>query len=180
MPLRTLCTGLLAAVIAFGGAHPSEPTNQRREEAVAVGNMPDPIEAQAITLDVFYADVQRQIDEYLSWQHEQDVAAWVAGVREWQRQHQPPRNPSSSPVLGSGDCSAVAAVVGWGTVKNESGGNPFVVNSSDHRGCAQISGGWWGGACSHLNWQDVNDQAECARIVLRLQGPSAWAGTYSP
>lgn len=124
-------------------------------------------------LDCCGAAWNRAVAEYLAWQHEQDVAAWAAA-------HQPPPTRRAAPavVAGSGDCGPVAEVVGWGVVMRESTGNPYVVNSSDHRGCAQISGGWWGGACSGLDWTNVNDQASCARIVLELQGPSAWAQTW--
>lgn len=140
------------------------------KKVVAPGDMPDALGAVVATQEVFYAGVQRSIDEYLAWRYEQDVAAWAAA-------HAPPR--TSSRAVNVGDCGLVAEVVGTGTVSHESGGNPLAENGI-YKGCAQIGMPWWNGACSGLDWTSVADQAACARIVMNLQGPSAWAGTYSP
>lgn len=130
------------------------------------------IDAQATGAYIEAVAVRQYLDAV--WVEQQAVAAYL-----WALAH-PPRATSRAPtsVAGSGDCGPVAEVVGWGVVMRESTGQPWVVNGSDHRGCAQISGGWWGGACGHLDWTSINDQAECARIVLQLQGPSAWAQTW--
>lgn len=110
---------------------------------------------------------QRQVDAYLAALEAQRIA---------NQRTQAPRPQVTS--TGSGDCAAVAAIVGWGTVNRESGGNPLAENGI-YKGCAQIGIPWWNGKCSGLDWTNPSDQATCAQIVMDSQGPSAWAGTYS-
>jgi hypothetical protein len=129
---------------------------------------------QQYDVDAYLAAVEQQrlVDAYLAAVEAQRIADEAAA-----RAAHPPQSVARAPAQVSGDCAEVAAVVGAGTVQRESGGNPAATNGQ-YLGCAQIGAGWWGGACSGLDWHNVSDQAECARIVMRLQGPSAWATTY--
>lgn len=127
----------------------------------------------------FALEVERRaVAAYLAAVEEQRlVAEYLAGL-EAERQAAARRPASrSSGATVTGDCAKVAAVVGSGTVMRESGGNPGATNGI-YLGCAQIGMPWWNGACSGLDWTNTDDQAACAQIVMDVQGPSAWAGTY--
>lgn len=97
---------------------------------VSVGDLPDigsAVAAHNEAVATWVADQQRQIDEYLAWRYEQDVAAWVAA-------HRPPPAPrvASSPRpepaaadFSGGDCSTVH----WAAREiymRESGCNPAI------------------------------------------------------
>lgn len=140
--------------------------------------IPDPHpEIATAELGAFFDGVARQmwIDAELARIAAEEEAARQAAIQEALRARQ--RSAPSAPRVVSGDCAAVAEVVGWGTVSRESGGNPGATNGI-YLGCAQIGTPWWNGACAGLDWTNVADQATCARIVLNTQGPSAWATTW--
>jgi hypothetical protein len=186
IPARSLVVfAALASVAAVPLAARSERT--RPTAAVEISTRPaalssgaavasafDPVAydtQQQFDVEAYLAAVerQRQIDEYLAAVEAQRIADEQAA-----RARSAPR---AAPAQVSGDCAAVAAVVGAGTVQRESGGNPLAENGI-YKGCAQIGMPWWNGACAGLDWTNPSDQAECAQIVMRLQGPSAWATTY--
>lgn len=125
------------------------------------------------------AELQRQIDEFLAWRYNEDLAIdaylWAIGHPQIIRKTPAPARST----VTTGDCSGVAAIIGSGTVTNESSWNPLAENGI-YKGCAQIGLPWWNGACSGLNWTDVADQVTCTQIVMNTQGPSAWATTYEP
>lgn len=139
-----------------------------------------------VDFDEQYYIEQEQVKTYLAAVEQQRLADEYQKALDEQRiiNEQSARRPAparvnvSTPSSGSGDCAGVAAIVGWGTVQHESGGNPMAENGI-YKGCAQIGLPWWNGACSGLNWTSVTDQATCAQIVMNTQGPSAWTGTYS-
>ena len=104
MSHRTVLAGVVfcVAAVALAAVPPSEPERPDGGRihivstpitAVSPGNLPDVDAAVIASQDAYYADVQRTIDEYLAWQHEQDVAAWAAA-------HTPPPPRFVGPLSG--------------------------------------------------------------------------------
>lgn len=94
----------------------------------------------------FYADVQRRIDEYLAWQHDQDLAV---EAYLWAVAHPPAPPPRPAPVVAqaapvsgssSGDCGSVPAAARE-IYMHESGCNPSAVNGAGCRGIGQACPG---------------------------------------
>jgi hypothetical protein len=133
------------------------------------------IAAYFAALEAERIEREREVAEYLEGLYQAEQARLRQAANS-ARVQTPVR--TQTPIVG-GDCSGVAAVIGWGTVQHESGGNPLAENGI-YKGCGQIGLPWWNGACAGLNWTNPADQATCAQIVMNLQGPSAWRGTYSP
>lgn len=85
--------------------------------------------------------------------------------------------PAVSTVTG-GDCAPVAAIIGWGIVNRESGGNPNAANPSGAFGCSQtLLSHYNGGICSGLDPYTVAGQAACTQILYDRAGLSPWAQT---
>lgn len=82
-----------------------------------------------------------------------------------------------APTTVSGDCAPVAAIVGWGIVNRESGGNPSAANPSGAYGCSQtLLSHYNGGVCSGLDPYTVAGQAACTQILYDRGGLAPWSG----
>jgi hypothetical protein len=183
---------ILLAILSLGATSAQGSQSQKQEKrSEPEVQVRGPILGTVVMTDFdeqYEIELQREIKEYLDIQfylnvvypEQQAIEAYL-----WAIAHPPP--PPAQPVYHAaggvtvggvtGDCSAVAAIVGSGTVRRESGGNPLAENGI-YKGCAQIGMPWWNGPCAGLNWTNVSDQATCAQIVLERQGPSAWQETW--
>ncbi|HEY3492181.1 MAG TPA: lytic transglycosylase domain-containing protein [Solirubrobacterales bacterium] len=164
--------GLIAASISSSGSRP-DPSARYVAATIAVpeagpGDPPDPLAAYEAAIEAFVHDQQRQVDEYLAWQHAQDLEA------ERQRQTTQRQRPSTAP-SSVGECSGFP--IPDYIIQRESGGNPWAQNPSGAFGCTQIMPFWWTGPCSGLDRTVVADQIACTQIILDTQGISAWKET---
>lgn len=83
------------------------------------------------------------------------------------------------PTTAGGDCAPVAAIIGWGIVNRESGGNPGAVNpSSGAFGCSQTLPSHYnpGGTCAGLDMYSVEGQTECTQRLYNAGGLRPWGG----
>ena len=146
--------GALGLTITPGGTGPP-PLIQTAAADVTVGpgDLPDIDTAVVQTRTVLYADVERQIGEYLAWQHDQDVAAWIAA-------HQPPPAVSRQPAAANydpGDGSIWDALA-----QCESGGNWAYDGPSGFDGGLQFLPSTWlawgGGRYAPYAWGATREQ----------------------
>lgn len=152
MRVRGIVAILLVSVAGLGAvtgerSDPPAPEPAVFTAAVTVepGNMPDPLAAMEAVRDAYYADVQRQIDEYLAWRHEQDLQEAAAAKAA----AAPPPTVwvSSGPNLGScnGDVECFLAC----TIAHESasaGVYNAVSPGGTYRGAYQFDQSTWNNA----------------------------------
>ncbi len=109
--------------------------------------------------------------------YEREVAEYVAGVQRWQAAQRATRSAPPS-VSVSGDCAPVAAIIGWGIVNRESGGDPSKWNTqgSGAFGCSQtlITHYNDNGVCAGINPYTVDGQTKCTQILFDRGGLEPW------
>lgn len=121
-----------------------------------------------------YQQVQGEVDAYLAAVE----SARVEAERAAQAAQRATQTVSRAPVSISGDCAPVAAIIGWGIVNRESGGNPGAVNpSSGAIGCSQTLPSHYnsGGTCAGLDMYSVAGQTECTQRLYDASGLRPWA-----
>lgn len=196
-------SGLVGVAATGGGPDPSvtalgPPAVAVRGPILAVVPMVDFDEQHAIEAEraAFYADVQRQIDEYLAWQHEQDVAAWATA---WIAAHPPPApasRPASTATAGftnpgpnMGSCSGNVECFLACTIQHESasaGVYNAVSPGGTYRGAYQFDQSTWNGAVARAgygqyvgtppNLAPPNVQDAAATQLYGERGNQPWGG----
>lgn len=147
-------------------------TGDSEEQATAAAYL---AAAQQVTDYYEGLERERQIREYLAAEADRlaaEEAARVAAART---------APGVTPAGGGagGDCGPVAAIVGWGIVMRESGGNPNAQNaSSGAYGCSQTLPSHYrpGGVCEGLDMYTVAGQTECTQRLYDRGGLRPWGG----
>lgn len=174
--MRVFIGAIVLAILSLGAVSAGgSSTNPKRGEAtkppevqvrsavVAVSPMIDFEEQAAIELENFYKDEQRKINEYLAWQHDQDVQAWIAA-------HTPPPPPPKPSGAGYHPGSTVGECTGFAIpdyiIQRESGGNPSAYNPSGAYGCAQtLLSHYSNGSCRGLDPYSIEGQRQCVLIL---------------
>jgi len=193
----SILVSIATLVIGSGAGGRSDPPARTERRAirgpiVAVSPMTDfdAVAAADAELAAFYAEETRRIEEYLAWQHEQDVAAWIAA--------HPPAPPARAtggggqatfmnPAPPMGSCNGDFDCFKPCTFAHESGGNYAIVSpGGTYRGAWQFDQGTWNNAVTNAGYGEwagrpANEappeiQDAAARWLYSMRGNQPWGG----
>jgi len=120
------------------------------------------------------AEQARLVEEYLAAVHDAEVRASMSRVAR-------PVSGAAPPSTGSGDCSPIADIIGWGIVNRESGGvwDKWNTQGSGAFGCAQtlITHYNKGGVCYGDDPYTIIGQTACVQTLYDRGGLNPWALT---
>jgi hypothetical protein len=189
--MRTLFTGLLAAVISLGAVDSVQPDHPEKGERPNGGRESverGPIVGTVVMteFDAQYEVEQEQIRAYLAAVHEAELVVFYAGVQaELDRAAEAARlaalRPAPAPVrsvgVTVGECTGFA--IPDYIIQRESGGNPSAANPSGAYGCSQtLLSHYSSGSCRGLDPYTIEGQRECTWILSNGgTNLSPWAQT---